>query len=73
MSLSYSITIHKCQGQSLKCAIVDIETSVFGSVMSYVALSRVTSLDGSLGGPVHQSYCSRRQVCTTIKPTSGRI
>jgi len=46
ISLSYSITIHKCQGLSLNCAIANIGRSVFGCGMSYVALSRVTRLAG---------------------------
>ena len=39
--LAYAITIHKCQGVSLECAIVDISENVFSAGMAYVALSRV--------------------------------
>ncbi|EFN71898.1 ATP-dependent DNA helicase PIF1, partial [Camponotus floridanus] len=46
LSLSYGITIHKSQGLSLKCAIMDIGNSIFNCGQVYVALSRVTSLDG---------------------------
>ena len=38
--LAYAITIHKCQGLSLDCAIIDLSENVF----SDVALSRVRSL-----------------------------
>ena len=44
--LAYAVTIHKCQGLSLDCAIVDLSREVFCAVMTYVALSRVRSLNG---------------------------
>ena len=44
--LAYAVTIHKCQGLSLDCAIVDLSAEVFSDGMAYVALSRVRSLDG---------------------------
>ena len=46
ISLSYAITIHKCQGLSLRNAIIDIGNSVFNCGQVYVALSRLTSLEG---------------------------
>jgi len=45
-SLSYGITIHKSQRLSLQNAIMNIGNSVFSCGQVYVALSRVTSLDG---------------------------
>ena len=44
--LAYAVTIHKCQGLSLDCAIVDLSDEVFSEGMAYVALSRVRSLTG---------------------------
>ena len=44
--LAYAITIHKCQGLSLDCAIMDLSTNVFSPGMAYVALSRVRTLSG---------------------------
>ena len=44
--LAYAVTIHKCQGLSLDCAIVDLSSKVFCAGMAYVAISRVRSLDG---------------------------
>jgi len=46
LSLSYGITVHKNQGLNLQNAIMDIGNSIFSCDEVYVALSRVTSLDG---------------------------
>jgi ATP-dependent DNA helicase PIF1 len=39
--LAHSVTIHKCQGLSLDCAIFDLSDKVFADGVAYVALSRV--------------------------------
>ena len=44
--LAYAVTIHKCHGLSLDCAIVDLSRKVFCAGMAYVALSRVRSIHG---------------------------
>lgn len=44
--LAYAVTIHKCQGLSLDCAIEDLSDKVFADGMSYVALSRLKTLIG---------------------------
>ncbi|XP_067216906.1 ATP-dependent DNA helicase PIF1-like, partial [Linepithema humile] len=46
LCLSYGITVHKNQRLSLQNAIMDIGNSVFSHGQIYVALSRVTFLDG---------------------------
>ena len=65
--LAYAVTIHKCQGLSLDCAIVDLSDQVFSDGMAYVALSRVRTMEGLctlcqthlLWGPaLHQVYIS---------------
>lgn len=44
--LSWAITIHKSQGCTLECAEVDVGHNIFECGQTYVALSRVKSLDG---------------------------
>ena len=44
--LSFSITIHKSQGLSLQNAVVEAGNSIFTCGQIYVALSRVTTLQG---------------------------
>ena len=34
--LAYAVTIQKCQGLSLDCAIVDLSDEVFGAGMAYM-------------------------------------
>lgn len=44
--LAWAVTIHKSQGATLEMAEVDIGSSVFTDGQTYVALSRVKSIDG---------------------------
>ena len=44
--LSWAITIHKSQGATMECAEIDIGNDIFACGQTYVALSRVKSLDG---------------------------
>ena len=42
--LAFAVTVHKSQGLSLDCAIMDLSDQVFCPGMAYVALSRVRCL-----------------------------
>ena len=43
--LAFAVTVHKCQGLSLNCAMIDLSDQVFCAGMAYVALSRVKQLE----------------------------
>ncbi|MEQ8240256.1 MAG: helix-turn-helix domain-containing protein [Cyclobacteriaceae bacterium] len=55
LKLAWAITIHKSQGLTFERAIIDAQSS-FSSGQVYVALSRLTSLDGLiLRSKIHES------------------
>ena len=46
LKLAWAATIHKCQGQTFDKVMIDMDYGAFAHGQTYVALSRVVSLDG---------------------------
>jgi ATP-dependent DNA helicase PIF1 len=46
LQLAWALTIHKIQGTTLKMAQIDVGKDIFAYGQTYVALSRIQSLDG---------------------------
>jgi ATP-dependent exoDNAse (exonuclease V) alpha subunit len=46
LRLAWAVTIHKSQGKSYDAAIIDLGPRSFAPGQTYVALSRITALEG---------------------------
>lgn len=46
LRLAWAVTIHKAQGKTLDAAVIDLGPRAFAPGQTYVAFSRLTSLDG---------------------------
>jgi ATP-dependent DNA helicase PIF1 len=55
LCLAWALTIHKIQGATMRMAEIDIGSSVFEFGQTYVALSRIQSLDGLYLSSFHPS------------------
>jgi len=74
LRLAYAITIHKAQGATLDCALIDIGKNTFEYGQAYVALSRVKSLDSlyiwDLDPDVFRVNPKVKGFLTSISPSS---
>lgn len=59
--LAYALSIHKVQGCTLDYAVIDLGYSIFEASMSYVALSRVRSIEGLFlkAFQSHKIFCNK--------------
>jgi len=85
LRLAWAVTIHKSQGKTYDRAVIDLGSGAFAPGQTYVALSRLTSLDGLyLSRPLRprdiqvdpdvQRFMAgvRAQASTPVLPSSGR-
>ena len=59
---AWAMTIHKIQGSTLDCAEIDIGNTIFTPGQSYVALSRVKTLNG-----LYLKNFSKQNICAHPK------
>jgi len=72
--LSWAITIHKSQGATLERCVIDIGEEVFEAGQSYVALSRIKSLEGmSIISYDVKKILVNKRVREYYKKASGRV
>ena len=79
LRVAYAISIHKSQGATLDCALVDIGSTIFEYGQAYVALSRVRNLESLyiwnldptrfMAHPTVLQYYEKGLVCSEPMPT----
>ncbi|MDO9590225.1 MAG: helicase, partial [Microcella sp.] len=77
LRLAWAVTIHKSQGSTYDAAIVDLGARAFAPGQTYVALSRIRSLDGlHLARPLRPSDIivdeNVRRFMADVEPVIGR-
>ena len=73
--VAFAVTIHKCQGLLLECAMMDLSDQVFIPGMAYVALSRVKEIENLhlIAFNPQSIMVSIYQVSTGNKPFVARL
>ena len=67
LSLAWAITAHKSQGLTLPKAVIDLGKKEFAAGLSFVAISRIRSLDDILFKPFSFSRLQRIKNCKRLK------
>ena len=72
LSLAFAVTIHKCQGWTRPTVCVDIGAKEFALGLTFVALSRATSLKGILLNPAEPAISAQWARFNNINTSKGQ-